>query len=104
MLVSWSTEALTGLYRPVNSRRTAERWVKDRELESLNSFEQATFAVRHALKGVLVEGLDVRVLGDSVRLRGFVRSYEEKRIAGTSAQASVPGVWVANELRVAWRS
>ena len=69
-------------------------------LEPQGRFEEATLAVRQALTSVFVECLDVQVLDDSVRLRGFVRSYQEKQFAGTSAQASVPDVWVANELRV----
>ncbi len=63
--------------------------------------ERAAQAVRRALEGVAIEDLHVRVIADSVRVHGLAGSYETKRLAGVRAQAAIPGVWVANGVRVA---
>lgn len=57
--------------------------------------------LRRALRELGIERLELHVADNGVRLRGFVRSYETKRIAAAVAQAKIPRSWVDNELRVA---
>ena len=90
-------------YSPIEVELTTDDvgWCRNDALKQRSSLEEARLAIGRALASVSNGRFDVRVVGGCVRLQGFVGSYEEKRIAGTRAQESVPGVWVANELRVA---